>query len=124
VQLLLDENISPSLVQQLAEMGVYAQSVPHLGLRGRSDLEIWQFASRNGFAVVTYNARDFLKLLNEEIHPGLILLRENDLSREEQWRRLKPLIEHILASGDEDLLVNRIVEIIAPGRFKIRSLPE
>jgi hypothetical protein len=28
IRLLLDENISPALVRRLADMGVYAQSVP------------------------------------------------------------------------------------------------
>jgi hypothetical protein len=31
MRLLLDEHISPSLVDKLAEVGVYAQSVPHVG---------------------------------------------------------------------------------------------
>ncbi|MGH9693565.1 MAG: DUF5615 family PIN-like protein [Bryobacteraceae bacterium] len=39
VQLLLDENISPALVNWLARMGVYAQAVPHIGLAGRPDPE-------------------------------------------------------------------------------------
>ena len=41
MRLLLDEHISPALVSRLAEMGVYAQSVPHVGLAGRTDHTVW-----------------------------------------------------------------------------------
>jgi hypothetical protein len=34
-------------------------------------------------------AIDFLELLNVELHPGLIVLREGGLSRKEQWARLE-----------------------------------
>lgn len=78
VRLLLDENISPTLVRRLAEMDVYAQSVPHVGLSGRSDQEIWKYALDHDFAVVTTNAQDFISLLDVEVHPGLIVLRESD----------------------------------------------
>lgn len=35
------------------------------------------------FAVVTTNARDFIPLLDAPVHPGLIVLRESGLSRQE-----------------------------------------
>jgi len=44
MRLLLVEHISPALVTRLAEVGTYAQSVPHIGLAGRADHEIWQYA--------------------------------------------------------------------------------
>lgn len=44
MRLLLDEHISPTLVGRLADAGVYAQSVPHAGLSGRADREIWEYA--------------------------------------------------------------------------------
>jgi len=37
------------------------------------------------FAVLTINARDFIELLDVAVHPGLIVLRESGLSRDEQW---------------------------------------
>jgi predicted nuclease of predicted toxin-antitoxin system len=88
MRLLLDEHISPALVARLAEVGIYAQSVPHVGLAGRADHEIWQYALDHDFAVVTTNARDFIELLDVDVHPGLIVLRESGLSHDEQWRRI------------------------------------
>jgi len=124
MRLLLDEHISPSLVARLAEVGIYAQSVPHVGLPGRADHEIWQYALDHDFAVVTTNARDFIELLDADVHPGLIVLRESGLSRNEQWDRLQPVIEHVRDSGDEDFLVNKLIEITGVAQFEVRDIPE
>ena len=75
------------------------------------------------FAVVTINAQDFVELLEVELHPGLIVLRESGLSRDEQWIWLEPVVRHILYSGDQDYLVNKIIEITAKKKFKIRDIP-
>ncbi len=122
MRLLLDEHISPALVAKLAEVGVYAQSVPHVGLAGRADHEIWRYALDHGFAVVTTNAQDFIELLNVDIHPGLIVLRESGLSRAEQWNRLRPVIEWAKEVSDEDALLNMLIEITAAGKFHARDV--
>lgn len=69
------------------------------------------------------NARDFIRLLEMDIHPGLIVLRESGLTREEQWARVLPLIEFVRKSGDADFLINKLVEVFAPGRWEIREIP-
>jgi len=48
---------------------VYAQSVPHAGLAGRADREIWNYALDHDFAVVTTNAQGFIELLYVDVHP-------------------------------------------------------
>jgi len=123
MRLLLDEHISPALVRRLAECGVYAQAVPHVGLSGRTDREVWKYALDHDFVVVTTNARDFIQLLNVDVHPGLIVLRESGLTRDEQWDRIWPVIEYVKGSGDDDLLINKLVEVVGIGRFEIRKLP-
>lgn len=65
----------------------------HVGLSAPPELEIWRYALENDLVVVTTNARDFIRLLNVEVHAGLMVLRESGLSRDEQWARLSPLIE-------------------------------
>ena len=52
IGLLLDEHISPALVGRLADLGIYAQSVPRVGLAGRCDREIWQYALDHDFAPI------------------------------------------------------------------------
>ena len=123
MRLLLDEHISPALVRRLAECGVYAQAVPHVGLSGRTDREVWKYGLDHDFVVVTTNARDFIQLLNVDVHPGLIVLRESGLTRDEQWDRIWPVIEYVKGSGDDDLLINKLVEVVGIGRFEIRKLP-
>ena len=104
-------------------MGVFAQSVPHGGLAGRADHEIWKYALERDFAVVTTNARDFIELLNVDVHPGLIVLREGGLSRDEQWDRIEPVIEHVNDSGDRDFLLNKLIEVTGAGQFEVRDIP-
>jgi predicted nuclease of predicted toxin-antitoxin system len=124
MRLLLDENISPALVRLLADVDVYSQSVPHVGLAGRTDHVVWRYALDHDFAVVTTNARDFIELLDAPVHPGLIVLRESGLSRQEQWQRLIPVIEQVKKSGDEDFLLNKLIEITGVRQFTIREIPE
>jgi len=76
------------------------------------------------FAVVTTNAGDFIELRDAPVHPALIVLRESGLSRQEQWERLIPVVEHIKKSGDEDFLLNKLIEITGPRQFTIREIPE
>ena len=79
-RLLLDEHISSALVRKLGEKGLYAEAVAHVGLSGEPDEHIWNYALKHDFTVVTTNARDFIRLLNVEVHPGLIVLRESGLT--------------------------------------------
>jgi predicted nuclease of predicted toxin-antitoxin system len=124
IRVLLDENISPSLVKKLGEKGVYAVAAAHVGLSGKTDIEVWMYAFENDFVVVTTNARDFIRLLDVELHPGLIVLRESGLSREHQWDRIRPIIEHVLQSGDRNFLLNKLVEILSPHEWEIREVPK
>jgi len=34
---------------------------------------------------------------------------------QEQWERLLPLAKHLKASSDENLVLNKLIEITAPG---------
>jgi predicted nuclease of predicted toxin-antitoxin system len=125
LRLLLDEHISPSLTAKLAELGVFAQAVAHVGLSGQPDRLVWAFASQHEMAVVTTNAADFLDLLEDaELHPGLILLRESGLHREQQWQRLEPAIRFIQSQYDADYLVNKVIDILSPGEFRILEVPK
>lgn len=58
--LLLDENLSPLLVDQLPPLGTVAH-VRQVGLRGADDAAIWRWAKDNCTAVVTKDS-DFLDL--------------------------------------------------------------
>jgi predicted nuclease of predicted toxin-antitoxin system len=95
-----------------------------VGLSGEPDEHIWNYALKHDFTVVTTNARDFIRLPNVEVHPGLIVLRESGLTHDEQWDRIQPIIDHILESSDDDFLLNKLVEISAAGEWEIREIPK
>jgi hypothetical protein len=73
--------------------------------------------------VVTTNARDFIELLDTEVHPGLIVIREAGLTRTEQWDRLEPIVRHVLTTGDPNFMINRMIESRGIGHFDVRDIP-
>lgn len=122
MNVLLDENLSPRLVQLLAAKGVSAQHVAHVGLSGASDPEVWRYAYEHDQVVVTINASDFLVLASAvELHPGLIVLRSQGLTREEQWEWVEPVVDAVVRLRKD--LVNKAVEVTGPAKFRIRDLP-
>jgi predicted nuclease of predicted toxin-antitoxin system len=88
VRFLHDEHLSPTLVSRMASLACYALAVPYIGLSGANDPAVWRYAYEHDLTVITTNAKGFLALLNVEVHPGLIVLRESGLSRQEQWERI------------------------------------
>jgi hypothetical protein len=98
IRIWLDEHVSPSLVGRLGDKGVFAAAAAHVGLS------------------------DFIRLLNVEVHPGRIVLREGGLTRDEQWDRIQPVIEHILESSDDNFLVNKLLEISGVDEWEIREI--
>lgn len=44
LKILVEENLSPTLVDLLLAKGVFAQHVVHLGRDGASDPELWRYA--------------------------------------------------------------------------------
>lgn len=123
MKLLLDENLSPKLVARLAERGVAAAHVAHLGLSGATDPEVWSYAFEHDQIVVTANATDFLQLAaTGELHPGLVVFRAGSLSRDEQWDWLEPAVERLAKMGGT--LVNRAVIVSGRGRLTVIELPK
>ena len=127
MRLLIDEQLSPRIVEWCAQRRdppLYAASVAHHGLAGQPDAAVWAYAGEHDFVVVTTNPRDFLMLLDVELHPGLIVLRESGLTREEQWQRLSEALDFVFAQSDpETFMVNRVVEILSPGSVVAREIP-
>jgi predicted nuclease of predicted toxin-antitoxin system len=123
VKFLLDEHLSPTLVSRPAKLGCYGVAVPHVGLSGSSDPAVWRYTYVHELIVITMNAKDFLPLLDIELHPALIVLRESGLSRGEQWDRIEPILRYLLSQDDPNFMVNKVLEIEAPNRFSVRKIP-
>jgi predicted nuclease of predicted toxin-antitoxin system len=53
MRLLLDENLSHRLVARLAGRFPGTVHVHEVGLRGRTDIELWDYAAQHGFVLVS-----------------------------------------------------------------------
>lgn len=122
MNVLLDENLSPSLAPRMAELGIVARHVVHIGKRGLSDPELWNLAFAHDEIVVTINAADFLRLAaGVELHPGLVVLRSRGLDRHAQWEWIRPVFERLAAERID--LTNTVVEVKGPRDFALRKVP-
>jgi predicted nuclease of predicted toxin-antitoxin system len=53
VKLLFDQNLSPKLVSRLADLTPSSMHVQSAGLDCSDDTQVWDYARKNGFAIVT-----------------------------------------------------------------------
>lgn len=61
MKLLFDQNISYRLIKQISTFYPNAKQVKELGLENSTDFEIFQFAKKNDFTIVTFDS-DFFDL--------------------------------------------------------------
>ncbi len=80
MKLLFDQNISPKIVKQLEDIFPDAKQVRHLGLENASDIQIFEYAKNNGFAIVTFDS-DFVDLnIVKGFPPKIIWLKTGNLT--------------------------------------------
>ena len=53
MKLLLDENLSPQLIEQLSDLYPGSAHVQQCGLGSTDDAAIWEYAKSNGFTIVS-----------------------------------------------------------------------
>ena len=61
MKLLLDENLSPRLVADIADLFPGSRHIEDCGLLSKPDTEVWDYARNNGFAIVTKDS-DFAEM--------------------------------------------------------------
>ena len=123
MKFLVDEDLSPTIAARLPLLGHAASHVAHVGLTSTTDRALWKLAMDRDEVVITANARDFLKLATGvELHPGLIVLREGALDRDEQWDRVQAALKHLNHKGITDL-TNLVVEVHAPDKIVVQQTP-
>ena len=108
MKLLVDNQLPVTLVRYFASAGHECQHVGDLHLDTASDAEIWQYACRQGFVVVSKD-EDFLYLAGRaEGAARLLWVRLGNCRTGaliEAFERSWPRIEHALLSGE------RVVEL-------------
>ncbi len=77
---MFDQNISPKIVAQLEDKFPDTKQVRHLGLENASDIQIFEYAKKNGFAIVTFDS-DFVDLnIVKGFPPKIIWLKTGNLT--------------------------------------------
>jgi len=80
VKLLFDQNLSPKLINRLADLYPNSEHLDLLGLGTADDVSVWEHAKQNGFAIVTKDA-DFADLsVLRGFPPKIIWIRRGNCS--------------------------------------------
>jgi predicted nuclease of predicted toxin-antitoxin system len=114
---LVDEDLPRSLASVLVEAGFQARDVRDVGLRGKSDAEVFAYAVANGLALISGDL-GFASLLEFPLgsHSGIIIARlPNQTPITELNRAVADAID---AVGAADIFGNLV--IIEPGRIRLR----
>ena len=101
--LLFDQNISPRLLDRLADIYPESVHVSTLGLGKATDSEIWQYAHDHDYMIVTKDA-DFSELgIVKGFPPKIIWIRRGNCSTQEIELILRENYDSITSlSNDEE----------------------
>ena len=86
IKLLFDQNLSPRLVNRLADLYPNSNHLYNLGLDTAEDIVVWEYARSNNFIVVTKDA-DFSELISIRGFPPKVIwirlgnCKTNDIER-------------------------------------------
>jgi predicted nuclease of predicted toxin-antitoxin system len=107
VKVLFDHNLSPRLVNRLADLCHDATHASLVGLGRATDLEVWEYAAANGYANVTKDS-DFSDIsVLRGAPPKVIWLRLGNCTTsdvEQALRRAHPAIVDFLNDPTADVL--------------------
>ena len=122
VKLLLDENLSPRIAETLGKVdGIDAVHVRDRGLLGAPDPRVLDVAFAEDRILLTSNVADFVKLARaRELHPGIVLIEDAGLLRDEQLLVIRHAIDVL---QDEPDLVNRVLRIWLDGTAIFQEIP-
>lgn len=107
MKLLFDQNISHKIVKQVESEFPDSKQIRHVGLEDASDVVIFDYAKRHGYAVVTFDS-DFVDLnVVRGIPPKIIWLKTGNLTTKsisELLRNNLSFIHDFLESTEEEIL--------------------
>ena len=105
---LIDENLSPRLVEEARSRGFEAMHVNHLGLRTETDWAILDVVATQDSVLVTNNAIEFRgRFRRIDLHPGVVFIVPA-VRGEQQARLFATVLEHLLPTPD---LMNRAIDV-------------
>ena len=80
MRLLFDQNISYRIVNKLKDKFPEAKHVSHVGLNEAEDIDIWQYAKKKNYVIVTFDSDYYDISLINGVPPKLIWLRTGNLT--------------------------------------------
>ena len=80
MKLLLDENLSPRLVEKLKDVFQDIKHVDRIGLGGASDSEVWQHAKEHGYILVSKDSDFYDKSVLFSYPPKVVWIRRGNCS--------------------------------------------
>lgn len=97
---LIDENLSPLLVNPARVRGFEAMHVNHLGLRTEADWDLLRAVADGDWVLVTNNCIEFRGRYREiGIHPGVVFLLPA-VRREVQLRLFEAAVDYMRGQPD------------------------
>jgi predicted nuclease of predicted toxin-antitoxin system len=117
LRFLVDEDLPRSLTQALVSVGVHAEDVRDVGLRGHPDDDIIAFARTHGLTLLTADL-GFANVLRYPLgsHAGIVIVR---FPNETPTVALNDVLTGTIRGlSDEDVSGNLLV--VEPGRIRLR----
>ena len=107
MKLLLDENLSPRLVESLADVYPGSQHVHHVKLGGAEDSAVWEYAKAHGLAIVSKDSDFAERSVLESRPPKVIWIRLGNCSTadvESMLRSVHETVRVFIEQGEETCL--------------------
>lgn len=102
MKLLLDQNLSPRLVQRLTDLYPGSAHVSQHGLEEADDTEVWSFARENGYLIVSKDT-DFSDMGSVRgFPPKVIWIRRGNCSTSQIEEILREHVEAAKALAESD----------------------
>lgn len=107
MRLLFDENLSPNLPRLVLAAFPRSEHVRVIGLKGRTDEDIWDYARVNGFTIISKDKDFYQRALFYGPPPKFIWLRLGNCTRDELLALIQRHERDILAfeSSQEFVLI-------------------
>lgn len=122
IQFLIDECLSPRLVEVANRFGYAAHHVQYRQWKSKQDDALLGFIRAEDLTIVTNNWKDFAPMLRrEEVHPGAVVLP--NVPREGQIAAFELALRAIEAVTPPLDMVNTVIEVAASGEVRVYPLP-
>ncbi len=110
MKLLFDENLSPELVEALADIYRDSQHVHDRGLGASDDRDVWEYAKSFGFVIVTKDVDFYERSMRVGAPPKVIWMRLGNCTTvavEMLLRNSEPAMIRFAGSGESCLVLGR-----------------